>query len=174
MGECGLYLGKRVLGRLTWESNGTRLRLHADCPCELGWIYRVVLQTETGELPLGVMLPEQERFTLRREIPAEHLPLCAFIDRTLPGEVHLPGLPLAFSAFSESESLELGEAIDTFKSAWWRETQYFLFPLEPEAPCGLAHYLSLTTLLEHEGVLYGVFCREDGIFKPITDRLRTS
>ena len=82
MGACGLKLGRREVGRLHWEETGSCLRLRASCPCEPGWIYRVVVDTETEEHRLGVMLPEAERFTLSRDITAGEVPLCALIDRT--------------------------------------------------------------------------------------------
>ena len=105
MGTCGLYLGRREVGRLHWEPAGSRLRLRASCPCEPGWIYRVVVHTDHGEHRLGVMLPEAERFTLSRDIPAGEVPHHALIDRTLPGEAHLPGLPLAFPLFPPGQKL---------------------------------------------------------------------
>ena len=50
MGVCGLYLGRREIGRLHWEQEGGRLRLQASCPCEPGWIYRVVMITDKGSV----------------------------------------------------------------------------------------------------------------------------
>ena len=105
MGVCGLYLGRREIGRVYWEQEGSRVRLQVSCPCEPGWIYRVVLMTDKGELRLGVMLPEAERFTLSRDIPAGQVPYRALIDRTLPGEAHLPGFRWPFPPLFPGQKL---------------------------------------------------------------------
>ncbi len=176
MGECGLYLGQRKLGCLAWEPAGRQQRLLASCPSEMGLIYRVVLQTDQGLRHLGVMLPENDRFLLRREIPAGEAPVRAFIDRTLPGEAHLPGLPLALSAFSPVEEDEIANAAGALQSACWMDMEYFLFPLRLGTPCALASFLCITTLVEAEGESYGVFCRKGEDFLPLpqpeTDTLR--
>lgn len=165
MGVCGLYLGKSQVGTLSWEQKGFRLTLQARCPCELGWIYRVVLQTEKGLQPLGVMVPEEGFFTLRRELLQEETPQCGFIDRGMPGESHLPGLPLAFSAFtSGQEGLLRGH---------WMDTEYLLLPLRPGEACAAPHLLCLATLTAHGGDLYGAFCRRAGEYLPLSDSLRT-
>lgn len=171
MGACALYLGRREVGRLIWERCGERLQLRAACPIEPGWIYRVVLLTDKGEHRLGVMLPEGERFTLNREIPAGEVPHSALIDRTLPGEGHLPGLPLAFSAFSPTgEAPGFSEA--GVCAADWMDTRYFLLRLELGKACILAHYLCLTTVLTHEGREYGIFCKKEDTYFPLSDNLR--
>lgn len=172
MGACGLYLGRREVGRLHWEEAGSCLRLRASCPCEPGWIYRVVVYTETEEHRLGVMLPEAERFTLSRDIPAGEVPLCALIDRTLPGEAHLPGLPLAFSAFLPWTEAD-GAPGPGVSCADWRDTRYVLFPLDRQEPCPLAPYLCLTTVVFHQGREYGVFCQKNDRFLPLSDSLRS-
>ncbi len=165
MGACGLFLGAEDIGRVTWQTEGSKLQLQADCPFAPGWIYRLVLQTDRGEHRLGVMLPEEDRFILRRELPAGELPHRALIDRTLPGESHLPGLPLALSAFSESR-------LEGAKSALWQDIEYYLFPLPPGGPCACAPFLCLTTFLEQDKACYGVFCKENGVYAPLSDRLR--
>ena len=81
MGKCGLYLGQQELGALHWETDGGKMRLFASCPCEMGLIYRVVIQTDRGLRRLGVMLPEKDQFLLRRELPAGEEPRRAFIEQ---------------------------------------------------------------------------------------------
>lgn len=164
MGSCGLYLGKNQVGSLAWKHREHRLALEARCPCELGWIYRVVLQTGKGMHPLGVMVPEEDSFILRRELLLEESPHCGFIDRTLPGEVHLPGLPLAFSAFALDQ--------DGLLHGHWMDTEYLLLPLQPEEACAVPHLLCLMTPTEHQGKVYGAFCRRAGEYLPLSDSLR--
>lgn len=173
MGVCGLYLGRREIGRLHWDAESGRLRLRASCPCEPGWIYRVVLYTDKGEHRLGVMLPEAENFTLCRDIPAGEVPTRALIDRTQPGEAHLPGLPLAFSAFSPWAECD-GAPGPEVSCADWMDVRYLLFPLERDRPCPLAPYLCLTTVVVHEGKEYGVFCQRGGDYLPVSDNLRNA
>ncbi len=173
MGTCGLYLGRREVGLLHWEEHGDRLQLQASCPCELGQIYRVVLYTDQAAHRLGVMLPEGDRFMLRREIPAGQVPQRALIDRTLPGEAHLPGLPLAFSAFSPWAEVD-GAPGPGVSCADWLGIRYVLFPMEQDKPCALAHYLCLTTVLTYAGREYGVFCQKNDTYLPLSDSLRTA
>ncbi len=177
MGVCGVYLGSREIGRATWQQTGSRLRLQADCPGAPGWIYRLVLQTDRGAHRLGVMLPENDRFVLTREIPAEALPQRALIDRTLPGEAHLPGLPLAFSAFSqarEEETLLAACASDEsgLRSAVWDDTTYLLYPIRFGDICPMAPFFCLTEILSVQENTYGIFCRKAGQYLPLSDRLR--
>ena len=145
MGVCGLYLGRREVGTVSWEQIRHGLVVQAWCPCEMGLLYRIVLQTDGGLRPLGVMLPEKELFTLRREIPAGEVPHRAFIDRMLPGEKHLPGLPLAFSAFTPGE--------DGLLHGIWMDMEYLLFPLRIGQCCDSAHLLCLATPVAHENQL---------------------
>ena len=79
MGACGLYLGRREVGRLRWTEKDGRLAVNCTCPYEAGVIYRVVLQTEEGLHRLGVMLPEDQSFALRRELPAGWRPGVQFL-----------------------------------------------------------------------------------------------
>lgn len=163
MGECGLYLGRQERGRLTWEGQTGKLRLRAACSSEEGLIYRVVLQTDGGIHRLGVMLPEGEQFLLCRDFPAGEAPLRAFIDRTLPGEAHLPGLPLARSAFSPAGEDFPPELL----AAWWMDEEYFLFPFKLGEACPLISFLCLSTMIEGPEESYGVFCRKKGAFCPL-------
>lgn len=132
-------------------------------------IYRVVLQTEQGLHRLGVMLPEDQRFTLRRELPAGILPQSAHVDRTMPGEGHLPGLPLAFSAFfpdpEESERLGCGRESGLL---WgdWMDTRYLLFPLEPGGGCPAAQLLCISQVLTCGDRAYGLVCQRYGQYLP--------
>jgi len=175
MGTCGLYLGRREVGELAWHGQNGRLTAVCSCPFEAGMIYRVVLQTDRGVHRLGVMLPEDQRFTLRRELPAGMLPQSAHVDRTMPGEAHLPGLPLAFSAFSKDEEEE--EALEcTVKGQLlrgdWMDARFLLFPLPLGGQCCAPQLLCIATLLELEGRPYGLVCRRDRRYLPLSDMVR--
>ena len=175
METCGLYLGRREVGRVHWTSTGDRLTVVCSCPYEAGMIYRVILQTDGALHRLGVMLPEDQNFVLRRELPAGSMPHAAFVDRTLPGEAHLPGLPLAFSAFeqdtSEENVLECAVA-GTLLCGDWIHTRYLLFPLMPGESCCVASLLCIATPLLYNGALYGVICRQGTQYRTISDTLR--
>ena len=58
------------------------------------------------------------------------------------------------------------------KSADWMDVRYFLFPLELGKRCVYAPFLCITTLLEWKDVQYGIFCKEEGRYLPLSDRLR--
>lgn len=172
MEECGLYLGRHKAGVLRWESRRDLLWLEAECPYAPEWIYRLMVETKSRVYPLGVMLPEGERFVLRREIPAGEVPLRAAVDRSRPGESHLPGLPLASSAFEDAtiDVKALGFPENTaLQSADLLDMQYFRFPLKFGKACPMASYFCLTTVLSVEGECYGFFCRKgDGDYQPIS------
>ena len=175
MGACGLYLGRREVGRLCWTEKDGRLAVNCTCPYEAGMIYRVVLQTEEGLHRLGVMLPEDQGFALRRELPAGCLPHAAFVDRTLPGEAHLPGLPLAFSAFERDEAeenlLQRSENVQILCGDWM-DVRYLLFPMPPGGACCGATYFCITTPVKLEGILYGLVCKVQERYVPLSDILR--
>ena len=138
-------------------------------------IYRVILQTDGGVHHLGVMLPEDQNFVLRRELPAGSIPHAAFVDRTLPGEAHLPGLPLAFSVFAadEAEERALGCPVrGQLLCGDWMDTRYLLFPIQPGKACCAASLLCITTPLEYGDLLYGVACRRAHDYLPLSDMLR--
>ena len=159
METCGLYYGDQEYGKVSWYATETELVVEAKCPCELGMIYRVLLQTENTLIPLGVMLPKGQKFSIRKVILCKETPLCAFIDRTLPGEQHLPGLPVALSAFSE-----VGKGL---LQAQWMDVQYFLFLLEPGKSCSAAMFLSIATPMIWENKCYGLFCKRNGEYQPV-------
>ena len=172
MGECGLYLGRREVGRLRWDMSGGKLCFFASCPAEPGLIYRVFLCTESGVHRLGVMLPEEDSFHLRRVVAAGLLPRRAIVDRTLPGEAHLPGLPLALSAFSREELPETLPAANGLLAAWWDQTCYLLYPFHTGESCESASFFSVSTVISYAGEDYGVFCWENSQCIPLKDRLR--
>lgn len=163
METCSLYYGAKECGKVSWNATDTGILVEARCPCELGMIYRILLQTEVSLIPLGVMLPEGQEFVLKKQIFGQEMPLCAFIDRTLPGEQHLPGLPVALSAFSD-----VGAGL---LLAQWMDVQYLLFSLEPGKQCSAAQFLSIATPLLWENRWYGLFCKRNGQYQPYSDRL---
>ena len=135
-------------------------------------IYRVLICTESGWHRLGVMLPEDGIFRLNRAFPAEHLPHRALIDRTLPGEAHLPELPLALSAFQrENLPHEMAEVNGLF-AAWWDETCYLLYPFSPGSVCEAVPWFTISTVIHDGKDSWGVFCFRDGNCLPLTDSLR--
>ena len=135
-------------------------------------IYRVILFTESGMHRLGVMLPEGDTFRLRRIDTAELLPHYALVDRTLPGEAHLPGLPLALSAFSREELPETLPVRSRLLAAWWDQLCYLMYPFDPGKSCESASFFSISTVIPYAGEYYGVFCWKNGQCIPLTDRLR--
>ncbi|MBQ7491135.1 MAG: hypothetical protein IJT76_00825 [Clostridia bacterium] len=184
MEECGLYLERGEIGTLRWSHAGETTALFASCPMEADRIYRVVLLCENEQLPLGVMLPQNGRFVLKKRLPRVIVPQRAFVDRSLPGEGHLPRLPLAFSAFRPAERGELGHSAESADSgllcADWIDRRYYLAPFRPGEESPLAPYFSLSVLIEGEPGDFLAFCKKDDICQPIffeppaeTDRLRT-
>ena len=163
MERCSCYLGAKQIGEMQWKRESQQLMVEVQCPFETGYIYRAILDCQAGELPLGVMLPEHGQFVLRRQMTAVIQPKAVYIDRTLPGEEHLPGLPVAWSAFAGDEHRF---------SAIWKDTEYILLPLQSGEDHACGHLLCLTTPLEYQGALYGVLCRREGQYTAVSDILR--
>ena len=163
MERCGCYLGGKQIGEMQWKKDGQQLMTEMQCPFEAGYIYRAILEHQAGELPLGVMLPEHGQFVLRRQIATTIQPKAVYIDRTLPGEEHLPGLPVAWSAFAGDE-----HSI----SAIWKDIEYIIIPLQADKDHACGHLLCLATPLEHQGALYGILCRQEGKYTAVSDSLR--
>ncbi len=154
MGRCGLILGRETVGELCWTREGSLLRLTARCPAAEGWIYRAVACRGTEMLPLGVMLPREGSFFAEKRLRAGEEPDSAFVDRTRPGESHLPGLPVALSAFSPEEN--------GLRRAWRREREYVLCTLPWGGECPLAAYFSILRPVEQAGQWYAVLEKEGG------------
>ncbi|MBR5390428.1 MAG: hypothetical protein IK141_03885 [Clostridia bacterium] len=174
MEECGLYLGKNEIGRLRWSRSGETTTLFAACPVEKGRIYRVVLLCEGEQLPLGVMLPDGGKFVLKKTLPRTVVPQRALVDRSLPGEGHLPGLPLAYSAFQQAEAkgLKVPEAAAKgLLCADWIDRRYYLAPFCPGEESAFASYFSLSVLIEGETGGFLAFCEKDGNFEPVFSKL---
>lgn len=161
MDSCNLFLGRDRVGELCWEQGRDRTKLFGSCPLEEGWIYRVAIKMESRTEALGVMLPENGRFVIRREILSLEKPQIAFIDRSRPGEAHLPGLPLAFSAFS------VDREIPGLLSADWMDERFFLYLWQPGTACDCSPFFCLSRIIEAGGRLYGAFRKAKGIFQPI-------
>ena len=164
MEACGCYLGKQQIGTVHWKREGRQLTLQVRCPFEDGFIYRAMMYTGLDMIPLGVMLPQQGQFVLEKQLFLQTVPVSVHIDRTLPGEYHLPGLPLALSAFLKGE--------DGLLRGSWLDTEFLLFPLQAGAECPWAHLLCLASAIEREGRQYAVLCTEKGDCIPLSDMLR--
>ena len=165
MEVCGCYLGKRQIGTVHWRRERQQLTVQVRCPFEEGFIYRVLLDTGTDMVPLGVMLPRRGQFMLEKQLYLPVTPVNAHIDRTLPGEGHLPGLPLAWSAFSQAENGLLRGS--------WRDVELLLFAMDTGAQCPWAHLLCLASILEHDGRQYAVLCTKGDRYAPLSDMLRS-
>ena len=96
MQTCPLYVNGEITGTVKWSPLDNKITVWAECPFERGYIYRLVLMGEGEErLQLGVMMPKEGRFYLRKvlgdkaaeillQIPPQLLR--AEVIRTLPGE----------------------------------------------------------------------------------------
>ena len=144
MGECGLFLGSRQIGTVRWWESDGKTVLHASCPWERDAIYRLVLNTGREERRLGVMLPKENTFFMQKVLSPAVTPLRGLIDRTLPGEEHLPGLPIPLSAFVSSKR----HPEDGMRCAVWDQTEYLLYPFAFGKACALPQFLFLTQILQ--------------------------
>lgn len=165
MEVCDCYLGRQKIGAVHWQNDGPRLTVQVSCPFEEGVLYRALLYTGLDMIPLGVMLPRQGQFVLQKQLYLQAKPVSVHIDRTLPGECHLQGLPLGLSAFIQDE--------DGLMHGCWLNTELLLFPLQTGESCLWAHLLCLASIVEQEGKLYAVLCAKEDRYVPLSDMLRS-
>ena len=169
-----MFLGEERIGRVQWWETGGKTVIHASCPLERDRIYRLVLRTDDGETRLGVMLPRDQTFLLQKVISSAVVPRRGLVDRTLPGEEHIPGAPLAFSAFAPAETglmqrIRWNGKADDLRSAVWDGTVYLLCPFAYAEECGLAHLLFLARPVREKGSLFAMIPLPDS---PEEDRFR--
>lgn len=187
MKGCKLLLNGKEVGQVRWEEAKTGATLWASCPFEEGYIYRVSVKGEGGlSLPVGVMMPEGERFTLKKKLalgisqPLMREPEHTFtgvIARNRPGEVNTPPLPFSFSELKEygEENLKTGDRLLQYcmqksrvKYGAHEGVRYIVFPLDIGGECNMAPFLTITTVMEYEGAFYGVLCMDQaGVISPL-------
>jgi len=68
--RCPLRCEGRTLGEVRRRDEGCTVVFEAECECLTDGLYRAYLTGENGELPLGVLAPEDGRLRLRKRFPA--------------------------------------------------------------------------------------------------------
>ncbi len=186
--DCPIYLDDSSIGTLRWTREGGEVRIYASCRYEEGFIYRLYVgdSLDAEKLSLGVMMPENGRFVLLKNIP-EHK--CAFmlsssdvaavIDRRRPGEERsTPPLPFAFSKL---EKLPVAsEDGDYVRAAFSRAggyhalhmgIRYYVAPWEPGKELIPSSFFCLLTYFRFEQKGYIVLCVDkDNTLFPIGQR----
>ena len=140
-----------------WGPNGARTEIAAAMDDPGDGLYRAFLLGEGGELPLGVLAPEEGRLTLRRRLysrdvaalgpPERGEARCSFPFRdTCWRETRCPA-QLFRGRFLQSRLRPAGRA-------WWRregELLLLALPLEPRRPFPLEALFCLARLEQVEG-----------------------
>ena len=145
-----LYRSGERWGEVSVRREGLYFRFEAVCPPAGEGVWRLFLQGEKGELPLGVLLPEGGRLRLCRRMSCQEAEgvgaFCRGEIRTggAEGWKELPGgaLPLWRERLGRREGLR-----------WRREgrLQYLAAPLCPESPFPLEELFCLATVTAVEG-----------------------
>ena len=168
--ECPLYLGDRAVGTVRWRREGARLELDVSCTMEPGYIYRPELLFSGARRVLGVMLPENGRFRLRKNLAAPDEPCSARILRTLPGEQALPPLPFPFSYLTPWEPAKLVRDELFLRlcparalAAEENGLRWLMLPFEPEKETPLAPFLCVVAPLRAGGKSWALFCADENV-----------
>ena len=162
-----ILLNGRAIGEAQLD-NGI---LQAKCPMDSRYIYRLEL-VGAEVVPLGVMIPAEGAFTLRKSgITQAGLRYCE-IKRCLPGESVASPLPFALSQGEDIGSLDFCtdellrdclRATKGVKSALYLNVRYVYFPLLTDAPCAMAPFFFWMTSFESKGKLYAAIKIADGM-----------
>lgn len=171
---CPLLLGERTVGTVRWQREGAYLALEAACPMEPGFIYRLELRFPQESRILGVMLPENGQFRLRKHVSALDEPLSARILRALPGEEAVWPLPFAFSRLVPTEAaalvrdpLFLERCGPQPLAAQEDGLRWLALPLEIGRETPLAPFLTAATPIERQGKNWALFCFDsNGALRP--------
>ena len=178
MGQCGLFLNGREVGRVDWHTENGRVLVQARCPFEERYIYRVCIRGESGDaLKLGVMAPQNGSFVVCRSIPQYSAGplrergaagLRAEIVRTLPGQELKGPFPFSLCALEQmpadcGEHWELllrqcAQKACGLRYKKWGDTEYLVFPLQEGREMAFAPFFCLVTPIALEGEMCGVLC----------------
>lgn len=179
--EYPLFLEQRKIGTITGSENGKQIDWTASCPLEEGWIYRVYLGREDEPKAgyLGIMMPEDRKFVLRKSLAKSKCPAAAdrgIVIRHRPGEpepeviaASQPGpdlkpLPFPVSALEpvpdrESFVCQRFRACSG-KYAAWEGRQYFLVPGQPGEELAAAAFFCLLRWIPWEDSGWWVLCTD--------------
>lgn len=128
MGECSVMLAGRRIGLAAWQRKGPRCRVTVRCQFAPNVLYRAVLEADRAELPLGILIREENSFVTDRWLtPTQsslleqasavccRIQVCAMDGTVLPTEplqesipeplLQPPGKPLSAFAPLEPEIL---------------------------------------------------------------------
>lgn len=170
MQRCGLTMNGREIGTLKWEKLKDAFSVICQCPLEQGVIYKVTIIKGTQQLPLGVMMPENGMFTIKKVIPAYKAkgafpPDGGIIYRFLPGENAISGM-----SFSKSQLSHVGEGYfisdlllrnvaKQAKCLYTNEHEGYLLmmPLRYGAESPLAPFFCLGQIVDNEGECFLTF-----------------
>lgn len=176
MPRCKLTLFDFVIGEVGWETGEKNICLHAQCPAEEGYIYRLFLCSADGtRLPLGVMLRQGQQFVLEKSLPvskysgllSEEDACRVEVFRALPGECAMTPLPFAYSALQPAvgnqitEDILLQQCISAQGNALYISDytmRYLLFPFTEGGDSSFAPFFFLTTVVETPRGCFGVLC----------------
>ena len=187
--DCPIYLDDSSIGTLRWTREGGGVRIYASCRYEEGYIYRLYVgdDTDAEKLSLGVMMPENGRFTLLKNLPEHKCTfmlsgrgIAALVDRRRPGEERsTPPLPFAFSKLEKLPKAagDTGDFIrDTFSRADGSYTlhmgvRYYVAPWEPGKELIPSSFFCMLTYFRFEQKGYIVLCVDkDNTLFPIGQR----
>jgi len=176
MSRCKLTLFDSVIGEVDWKIDQKDICLHARCPAEEGYIYRLFLCGDNGmRLPLGVMLRKGEEFVLEKSLStakygrvfSAERACRGEIFRARPGERVMAPLHFAYSALRPAIGDEITKDVllqqcivaqaDTLYIADYTMT-YLLFPFAEGGNSSFAPFFFLTTVLQTPQGRFGVLC----------------
>ena len=167
-----LFLNGHTVGSAAVEKGC----LEASCPIDGRYIYRLELVSDSRRLPVGVMMPRENSFVLKKQNLPPDSWLCGEILRSLPGESICPPLPFALSHGEAVRDCEfcadallqqcLRQTRDA-KTAMHAGERYVYFPFVQGQDDPMAPFFFCLTCFYRKGTAYAAFKLKNDIPCPI-------
>ena len=162
------YNGKDMGTASVYRENGSAM-LEYLCPFESGKVYKLYAHTQNGSVPLGVMLKNGNNFCYKRQINCVKLGENGknigylYIEKHNLGSKNTHPLPFCADDFAPCKWIDTPDhALQNciveggILCYIFENVTYVAASFSPDKPFPLAPFMSVVTIVSHEGSLLGV------------------
>ena len=162
------YNGKDMGAASVYRENGSAM-LEYLCPFESGKVYKLYAHTQNGSVPLGVMLKNGNNFCYKRQINCVKLGENGknigylYIEKHNLGSKNTHPLPFCADDFTPCKWIDTPDhALQNciveggILCYIFENVTYVAASFSPDKPFPLAPFMSVVTIVSHDGSLLGV------------------